>query len=250
MKIKSLLITCLILLLSVFEAAGLNTYHSTYLLENLNTDAQKIEVQSAFVFNKDGESVCHVDLLKHPNLIPIFAKSTEQTVYQASKSKMEPVSMSKKLNLPTCSGKYLNYFKIIANSTAVFGSSKSYIYKTTLWKDILIGVAVCATGAGFIHYSIEKKKQDRSFNMSDVDFIVLFGTVGQLMGSVPLIGLYKEDIPIYEWEAKMATDPEMKKAYQRAVNKMKTIGMGIIAGICAIGRFQFESFFRRSAKRW
>ncbi len=149
------------------QSAGSTAYCSNCLVEKIDKDVKELRdtiqnsnprqvkyqsaktpvpVRSAVVFNKEGKPVCRVDLLKHPNLIPNFAKPAEQMVYQASKSKRGLASVEEDSELPPCTDKYFSLLKKVATNNVVLNSDKSHIRKTGLAKKAII-TTVCILGA-------------------------------------------------------------------------------------------------------
>lgn len=93
------------------------------------------------MFNKDGKPVCRADLLKHPKLVPNFAKpSTDKMVHQTNQTKRKLAST--KFNLPSCPNKYLTLLKKTATKNVLINGDKPPIHKT----GFILPIA-CITGA-------------------------------------------------------------------------------------------------------
>ena len=151
------------------QSAGSTAYCSNCLVEKIDTDIDKlqrtiqqsnpslvkyqavktpIEVRSVVVFDKNGDPVCHVDLLKHPDLIPDFAQPiSDKTVYQTNKSQRNLASVES--DLPPCTDKYLRSLKKIATNNVIVNGAKPYKHKTSFGKYIIapcaLGIATSAT---------------------------------------------------------------------------------------------------------
>ncbi len=165
----STLVSCQMLKNKKLQSAGSTAYCSNCLVKNLDKDIDKlqrtiqqnnpilvkyqavktpIEVRSVIVFDKNGEPVCHVDLLKHPDLIPDFAQpSSDKTVYQTNKSQRNLASVES--DLPPCTEKYLKSIKKVATNNVVVNGAKPYKHKTSFGKYIIapcaLGIATSAT---------------------------------------------------------------------------------------------------------
>ncbi len=144
--------------------SGSNAYCSDCLVKDIDEDVAKlrdtlqksnpnyqtvktpIPIRFATVFNKEGKPVCRVDLLKHPDLMPNFAKPAEQMVYQASKSKRKLASVAEEDVLPFCPDQHLSQLKKIAKNNIVINSDKPFVHKASLQTYLIAGGAVCVLG--------------------------------------------------------------------------------------------------------
>lgn len=128
------------------QSAGSNAYCSDCLVKDIDEDVAKLRdtlqqsnpnyptvktpvpVRSAVVFNKDGKPICRVDLIKHPSLVPSFAKPAEQMVYQLNKSNRGlAATESEESDLPFCTDKHLKFLKHVAKNNVVINSDKPHV---------------------------------------------------------------------------------------------------------------------------
>ena len=152
------------------QSAGSTAYCSNCLVEKIDKDVKELRdtiqnsnprqvkyqsaktpvpVRFATIFNKDEKPVCRVDLLKHPNLMPNFAKPTQQMVHQENQSKRELASTeSEEPDLPPCSDKYLSILKKVAKNNVVLNSDKPFVHKVDLRTKLIALVAGCTVGLG------------------------------------------------------------------------------------------------------
>ncbi len=181
MKMRILLIVCFILLLPAIvscqmlknrklQSAGFGGYCSNCLVKNLDEDVEKLQnaiqesnsklvkyqavktpvpVRSAVMLDANGKVICHINLLKYPDLVPDFAKlDIKKTAYQVAKSQRKLASVAKGSNLPSCTGKYLRQLRRLAKKNIVLNSDQSPIHKSGWKTDSTVGVAACVLGIG------------------------------------------------------------------------------------------------------
>ena len=186
MKIRALQIACFIPLLSVLiscqtlgnrrpQSAGFGGYCPTCITQNIDKDLAKLQstlqkaskqppkVRYATIFNKEGKAICRVDLLKHPSLVPNFAKTKKHIVHQAKKFKRGLAS--EKSELPPCPQAYLNRLKQAANNNILINNT-SHIHKTSM--GVVAGlITACALGtlaSTTSSYSKANEKPDAKSN--------------------------------------------------------------------------------------
>ncbi len=212
MKIKRLLcLTYLLLLLPVLiscqmfsaqkiqrkpQSAGFGGYCSTCLVGRLDEDLKElkntiqksnpnnhppvktpIEARSAVVLDKNGDVICRVDFMEHPDLVPNFAKPiTQKMVYQKIiRSQRRPASVANESDLPPCTGKYLSQLKKVAKKNVVINGNESYIHKVKLKKNLAAGAAACFIGASSA-YAIRATENTTDDNIMDT--AIIGGVVG------------------------------------------------------------------------
>lgn len=144
------------------QLAGFRGYCSNCLLKDLDKDVHQlrgaikqshpsvvhnqgdetfISVRSAVVFDKEGKSVCHIDLLKHTQLVPSFAKlSANKIVHRVANNKFQRrlASVEEKSTLPTCTTQYLGLLKRTAKHGMIVDGDKSPIHKVNIGPDVVI----------------------------------------------------------------------------------------------------------------
>ena len=121
--------------------SDLGVLHST--LKQVKTSKTKKTgpVRSVVAINEKGEQVCKVDLLKHPGLVPDFAKLRKKKfAYQQKSSDRRPASLTEEL--PECSPEYLNVLRKMAHNNVVVNGSHPYKKKASWQKP----VAACSVG--------------------------------------------------------------------------------------------------------
>ena len=270
MKIKILQGLCLSLLLSVLiscsmlknrkpQSAGSTAYCSNCLVEEIDKDmaelrdtVQKasahfvkneavktpVEVRSVVVFDNDGKPVCSVDLSKHPELVPSFAKpSSDKMVHQASKSKRGLASVDDEFeSLPPCTSKYLSELKKVAKNSVVINGDKSYMHKTSIRILGEVGAACAVGGSAGIYVNKKYAQGDMTPDSAKKGIISATGTMGVSM-PMAVASDFRIDKLTRQLEKEL---PDMGhpfinegKKINKKIDRLKKIKRGGIMGVSA-----------------
>lgn len=172
-----------------------------------------VPLRSAVIMNKKGKPVCRVDLLKHPELMPSFAKPRpSQIVHQARKTQRGLASVAKKDDLPPCPDKYFSQIRKIAKNNVVVNGDKSHIRKVT-WP---VAIAICGLGiSGYAGVNALTEKdvisEDSYGTISDTVGVGVLVTEGQNIYYKRKIKKLKKLIP----EDLKTPDDKQKRIMQR-----------------------------------